>query len=60
MVIMMKTNFLTALHLAIEDRRKVEKASGYTSDSIYVAGLVEIKKQVEAEPGPTVTLQLKD
>lgn len=60
MVTMLKENFLSALHIAIEDRRKVEKGMGYTGDSIYVAGLVEVKNQVEVEPGPTVFVQLKD
>lgn len=59
MVTMLKENFLSALHLAVEDRRKVEKSMGYTGDSIFVAGLLEIRKQVEAEAGPTVILQLK-
>ena len=60
MVTMLKENFLSALHLAIEDRRKMEKGMGYTGDSIYVAGLEEIKKQVQAEPGPTVLLELRN
>lgn len=60
MVTMLKANFLSALHIAVEERRKVEKGMGYTGDSIYVAGLLEIKKQVEAEPGPTVLLELKE
>lgn len=60
MVTMLKANFLSALHIAVEERRKVEKSMGYTGDSIYVAGLLEIKKQVEAEPGPTILLELKE
>jgi len=59
MVTMLKVNFLSALGVAIEARRKVEAEHGYTSDSIYVAGLDEIKRQVEAQPGPTVLLELK-
>lgn len=59
MVTMHKTNFLNALHLAIEDRRKVEKGMGYTGDSIFVAGLLEIKEQVQAQGDGTVYLELK-
>lgn len=60
MVVMLKSNFLAALHIAIEDRRKVEKANGYTGDSIYVAGLLQIKKEVEEQPDGPVRVELRD
>lgn len=42
MVTMYRSNLASALHVAIEERRKVEKQYGYTGDSGFVAGLVQI------------------
>lgn len=41
------TNLVSALQVAIETRRQVEKAHGYTGDSIFVAGLVEVLDQMK-------------
>lgn len=46
MVQMLLSNFEAALQTAINDRREVEREHGYTSDSILVAGWVEILQRV--------------
>jgi hypothetical protein len=37
-----RENLIAALHVAITERRRIEKAHGYTSDSGLVAGWVEL------------------
>lgn len=44
MITMYRSNLVAALSVAIDTRREVEKQHGYTGDSGFVAGLVEVKE----------------
>jgi len=42
-----QSNLLFALRIAIADQRKIEKAAGYTMDSIFVGGLEEVYEHIK-------------
>ena len=44
-----KENLVSALSVAIEKQREVEKKAGYTRDSALVAGWVDTKQALERD-----------
>lgn len=49
-----RSNLMAALVVAIDARRAVEASHGYTGDSGFVAGLVEVLAELKA--GESLTL----
>lgn len=49
MVQMYRGNLISALLIAIETRRAIEKQHGFTGDSIFVAGLVEVVESLKRD-----------